>query len=194
LSEHSNQRLSGVWINEPIIAIRPLADMCGKIDTLWPLPMLRIRPFIAVHPQPNNAAQVASVPYDVVNTAEARELAKGLPNSFLHVVRSEIDLPEKTNPYDDAVYAKARENLHRLIDEDILVRDTQPRMFLYRQVMSHKSQIGLVCCCHIDDYANGSTRRQSPCSWHTAIGPTSMIWSRRMSTIGRCFISSRAMA
>jgi uncharacterized protein (DUF1015 family) len=116
--------------------------------------MLRIKPFKAIHPQPNKASQVASVPYDVVNTDEARELSKGLPQSFLHVIRSEIDLPENTNPYDGAVYAKARENFEGMLNSGILVRDDQPRMFLYRQVMNHRSQIGLVCCCHIDDYEN----------------------------------------
>lgn len=114
--------------------------------------MLRIRPFAAIHPHPNKAAQVACVPYDVVNTDEARELARGLPHSFLHVVRSEIDFPPETNPYDDAVYAKARENLEQFRKQAVLITDRQPRLYLYRQVMNHTSQIGLVCCCHIDDY------------------------------------------
>ena len=116
--------------------------------------MLRIRPFSAIHPHPNKASQVACVPYDVINTAEARELAQGNPLSFLHVIRAEIDLPDDINPYDDAVYATARENLQRFLDEGTLVRDRQPALFLYRQVMNHRSQIGLVCCCHVDDYAN----------------------------------------
>jgi uncharacterized protein (DUF1015 family) len=117
---------------------------------------MRINPFTAVHPHSNHAAQVACVPYDVINTAEARELARGLPHSFLHVIRSELDLPENTNPYDDRVYAKARENLQRFISEGVLVRDppAQRNMFLYRQVMNHRAQVGLVCCCHIDDYAS----------------------------------------
>lgn len=114
--------------------------------------MLRIRPFKAVRPVPNVAAQVASVPYDVVNTAEARELAKGVPHSFLHVVRSEIDLPPDTDPYDDQVYARARANLQQFMKDGVLTREVQPQMYLYRQVFNHISQIGLVCCCHIDDY------------------------------------------
>lgn len=121
--------------------------------------MLRIKPFAAIRPHPSDAAHVACVPYDVVNTAEARELAKGLPNSFLHVVRSEIDLPQSTNPYDAAVYAKARETFKRLLDQNILLRESSPRMYLYRQVMDHRSQIGLVCCCHIDDYADDIIRK-----------------------------------
>jgi len=121
--------------------------------------MLRVQPFQAIRPDPNKAAQVACVPYDVINTAEARELARGNPHSFLHVIRAEIDLPESTNPYDAAVYAKARENLERFLREDVLRRDTAPRMFIYRQVMNHRSQTGLVCCCHIDDYANDIIRK-----------------------------------
>lgn len=116
--------------------------------------MLRINPFTAIRPAPNKAAQVACVPYDVINTAEARELAKDSPISFLHVIRAEIDLPEDINPYDDAVYAKARENFQQFLSQGVLTRDSQPRVYLYRQVMNHRPQIGLVCCCHIDDYAN----------------------------------------
>jgi len=116
--------------------------------------MLRVQPFQAIHPDPNKAAQVACVPYDVINTAEARELARGNPHSFLHVIRAEIDLPESTNPYDGAVYAKARENLQAFLRDDVLRLDRTPRMFVYRQVMNHRSQTGLVCCCHIEDYVN----------------------------------------
>lgn len=116
--------------------------------------MLRIRPFVAIRPQPNKASQVACVPYDVINTQEARELAHGQPHSFLHVIRSEIDLPADTNPYDSAVYTKARENFRSFLNEGVLIRDDSPRLFLYRQVMNHRSQIGLVCCCHVDDYTS----------------------------------------
>ena len=77
--------------------------------------MLRLRPFSAIGPQPNRAPQVSCVPYDVINTAEAREMAQGNPISFLHVIRSEIDLPESTNPYDDSVYAKAKENFQNFL-------------------------------------------------------------------------------
>lgn len=113
---------------------------------------LRTRPFAAIRPRPEKAAQVACVPYDVIDTAEARILAEGLPQSFLHVVRSEIDLPEATNLYDDAVYAKARENLAAFLANGTLLREDQPAMFIYRQVMNHREQFGVVCCCHIDDY------------------------------------------
>ena len=116
--------------------------------------MVRVHPFPAIRPDNTLAETVASVPYDVVNTEEARELAEGNPNSFLHVIRPEIDLPADTDPYDDSVYAKARENLDRLLDEGVLRQDDQPAMFLYRQVMGNISQVGVVACCHIDDYNN----------------------------------------
>ncbi len=121
---------------------------------ICPISPMRIHPFTAVHPQPNRAAQVACVPYDVINTAEAKELAAGLPHSFLHVIRSEIDLPDDVDHYDARVYAKARENLTRFLHDGTLVRDSKPGLFLYRQVMNHRAQVGIVCCCHIDDYVN----------------------------------------
>ncbi len=116
--------------------------------------MLRIKPFAAVRPPENLASRVASVPYDVVNAEEARALAEGNPHSFLHIVRPEIDLPAGTSPYDDAVYAKARENLNQFLSHGTLIREDQPRLYLYRQVRNGQAQTGVVCCCHIDDYAN----------------------------------------
>ena len=116
--------------------------------------MLRIKPFAAVRPLPNIAAQVSSVPYDVVNTDEARKLAQDNPRSFLHVLKPEIDLPAGTDPYSDQVYAKAREALDKLISDGDLVNEAEPRLYLYRQVFENSTQIGLVCCCHIDDYNN----------------------------------------
>jgi len=120
---------------------------------------MRVNPFNAVHPSPGKAAQVACVPYDVINTAEARELASGLPHSFLHVIRSEIDLPENVDHYDDRVYAKARESLQRFLSEGVLTRDAEKRVFLYRQVMNHRAQVGLVCCCHVDEYVSDVIRK-----------------------------------
>ncbi|MCP3902069.1 MAG: DUF1015 domain-containing protein [Planctomycetes bacterium] len=120
--------------------------------------MLRIQPFPAIRPEPHLAARVASVPYDVVNTAEARQLAEDNPLSFLHVVRPEIDLPEGTDLYDASVYAKAAENF-RSLRADAMVDETEPALYLYRQVMNHRQQTGLVCCCHVDDYANNVIRR-----------------------------------
>lgn len=114
--------------------------------------MLRIHPFKAIRPSPGFEARVASLPYDVVTTEEARELARDNPYSFLHVVRSEIDLPPDTNPYDARVYLQAKETFERFQREGVLMRDTATRFFLYRQAWRHSVQVGLLCCCHVDDY------------------------------------------
>ncbi len=121
--------------------------------------MVRVQPFAAIRPVPERAAEVSSVPYDVVTTDEARALAAGNRHSFLHVIRSEIDLPPGTDPYDAAVYAKARETLQRLLSEGVLVRENEPKMYLYRLVMNDRSQTGLVCCCHVDDYTDNLIRK-----------------------------------
>ncbi|MEZ6091991.1 MAG: DUF1015 domain-containing protein [Pirellulaceae bacterium] len=116
--------------------------------------MPKIKAFRALRPRPELASTVASVPYDVVDREEAVELAKDNPHSFLHVVRPDIDLPADTNPYDDAIYAKASENLNRFLREEVLRQDAEESIFLYRQVMNGVGQVGVVCCCHIDDYEN----------------------------------------
>jgi len=113
---------------------------------------MRIRAFQGLRPTPELAAQVASLPYDVVNTEEARALADGNPHSFLHVVRAEIDLPEGTDVYSDPVYKKAAENLKMLQENGSLVRETEPCVYLYQQEMDGKRQRGLTAVCHVDDY------------------------------------------
>ena len=114
--------------------------------------MAEIRPFPSGRPTRELAPRVASVPYDVVDTAEARELARGNPASFLHVCRPEIDLPEGTDLYSDAVYAKGRENLDRFYADGTLRDDPTPRLFVYRQTWRGRKQDGLVVCCSVDDY------------------------------------------
>ncbi len=113
---------------------------------------MQIKPFAALRPTPSRAAQVAAVPYDVVDTAEARVLAAGNPESFLHVSRPEIDLPDGTPPYADEVYAQGARALAALQSRGVLIRETGERLYLYRQVMGQHAQVGLVACCHIDDY------------------------------------------
>ncbi len=115
---------------------------------------MKIRAFQGLRPDPQLAASIASLPYDVVNTTEAKELAKGNPNSFLHVVRAEIDLPEETDLYSDPVYAKAKENLDQLQASGALVREEAPSLYVYQQIMNGHRQKGLVSVCHIDDYLN----------------------------------------
>ncbi|HVS04252.1 MAG TPA: DUF1015 domain-containing protein, partial [Thermoanaerobaculia bacterium] len=114
--------------------------------------MATLRPFRALRPRPELAARVASVPYDVVDGDEARRLAAGNPLSFLHVVRSEIDLPPGTDPHADAVYDRARDALRGLVAQGALERDPRPALYLYRQVLGEHSQIGVVGCCSVDEY------------------------------------------
>ena len=90
--------------------------------------LVRLRPFAAIRPRPNVASRVASPPYDVVTTEEARRLTAGNAESFLHVIRAEIDLINDIDPYDTAVYEKARENFNRLLNEGILLREATPKM------------------------------------------------------------------
>jgi uncharacterized protein (DUF1015 family) len=118
-----------------------------------------IRPFRALRPSPERAEAVASVPYDVVNTEEARALASGKPLSFLHVSRPEIDLPPGTDLYSDAVYRKAVENFEKLIATCPLEKEAEPSLYLYRLIMGQHQQIGVVACCSIDEYDNDTIRK-----------------------------------
>jgi uncharacterized protein (DUF1015 family) len=113
---------------------------------------MRIRSFKGLVPTQKNAPEVAAVPYDVVNREEAAALAKGKPFSLLHVDRAEIDLDPEIDPYSAPVYAKARENFDRLQAQGILVRESKPCMYLYRQIIAGHSQTGLVTVCHTEDY------------------------------------------
>ena len=121
--------------------------------------MLKIKAFEAVHPPFNRAASVSSPPYDVMNTDEAKEMVSDNTNSFLHVIRPEIDLPDGTDPHADAVYEMASRNFKRLLEDGTLIRDNEPRLFLYRQSMGGSSQIGLVCCCRVQDYLDDIIRK-----------------------------------
>jgi len=116
---------------------------------------MRIKPFKALHPPRELAAQVAAVPYDVVDTAEAAALARGNPWSFLHVTRPEIDLPAGADPHGEAAYAQARSAFDMFRRQMILVEEPQPCYYLYRLTMKGRSQTGLVACCAVDDYIEG---------------------------------------
>ncbi|HEX7334796.1 MAG TPA: DUF1015 family protein [Pyrinomonadaceae bacterium] len=121
--------------------------------------MAVIRPFRALRPRAERAQFVASVPYDVVNTEEARALADGNPLSFLHVSRPEIDLPPGIDLYSDTVYRKAVENFEKLIADCPLEKETEPSLYLYRLIMGDHEQIGIVACCSVDEYDNGTIRK-----------------------------------
>ena len=121
--------------------------------------MAVFHPFKAIRPVAEHAADVAALPYDVMNSAEARIAVQGNPYSFLHVDKAEVDLPESVDLYDDAVYAKAKENLQKLSDDGICVQDETPCFYIYRQTMNGRSQTGLVGCASIDDYINNSIKK-----------------------------------
>ena len=121
--------------------------------------MAIIRPFNALRPQAERAPQVAAVPYDVVNTDEARALVSGNPWSFLHVSRPEIDLAAGTPIYSDVVYTKAGDNFARLIEECPLVVEETPSLYLYRLIMGDHEQIGVVACCSVDEYDRDIIRK-----------------------------------
>ncbi len=118
-----------------------------------------IQPFAALRPSPDYAADVAAPPYDVVNTDEARKLAGGKPWSFLHISKPEIDLPEGTSPYDDAVYAKGAENIKRMIEAGVLVRDAAPAYYVYRLQMVDHTQTGIVGAGSVQAYEKNLIRR-----------------------------------
>src|SRR5262245_46562031 len=114
--------------------------------------MSALYPFRALRPAPAAADRVASVPYDVVNTDEARALVADNPLSFLRVTRSEVDLPADTNPYDDRVYAQAVRNFEDLKRSAPLVIDDEPSLYVYRLRMGSHVQTGLAGCFSIDEY------------------------------------------
>ena len=121
--------------------------------------MAIIKPFNALRPQAEIAAQVASKPYDVLNSEEARVEANGNPVSFLHVTKSEIDLPADIDTHSTAVYEKAKENLQQLIVNGILFKEEKPCYYIYQLVMNGHSQTGLVCISSIDDYFNNIIKK-----------------------------------
>ena len=120
---------------------------------------MRLHPFRALRPAADLASRIASPPYDVVSREEAARLAAGNPLSFLHVCRSDIDLPEDVDPHDARVYARARESLDRLVASGALLREPSESLYLYRQVMEGRAQAGVVGCVHVDDYEQDVIRK-----------------------------------
>jgi len=116
--------------------------------------MTILRPFKAIRPTPALADQVVSLPYDVMNREEATHMAQNNPMSFLHICRSEIDLPDQKNPYDESVYLKARDNIKKFLADGIFLQDDEPTFYIYRQTMGQNTQTGIVGCVSIDDYMN----------------------------------------
>lgn len=116
--------------------------------------MAIIKPFKALRPHNEFAEQVASRPYDVLNSEEAKKEAEGNLLSFLHVTKSEIDLPAGTDVHSDAVYAKAAQNLDRLVEKKVLFQDEAPCYYIYELAWKGRTQTGLVCVSSIEDYFN----------------------------------------
>lgn len=116
--------------------------------------MAKIFPFRAARPQAALAKEVAAPPYDVLSSDEARAAVKDQPNSFLHVTKSEVDMPVDLSIYDTSVYEKAKQNMEGMLSAGVLFQDETACYYIYELVMDGRSQTGLVCCSSVDDYEN----------------------------------------
>ena len=118
-----------------------------------------LRAFKGYRPTAELCPKVAALPYDVMSSAEAREMVKGDPYSFLHVDRAEIDLDPSVDIYSPQVYQKAADNLKKMIDDGIYIQDKEPCMYIYRLTMDGRSQTGLVACASIDEYIENKIKK-----------------------------------
>ncbi len=118
-----------------------------------------LKPFKGIRPKPQLAEKVASRPYDVLNSAEAKKEAEGNPYSFYHVIKPEIDLPEDIDIHSEAVYEKAKENFEKLFNEGTLIQDDKKAFYINAQTMWGKTQYGLVACASIEDYMNNIIKK-----------------------------------
>jgi len=121
--------------------------------------MATIRPFKGIRPDKRFVDKVASLPYDVMNREEAKQMAEGNPKSFLHIVRSEIDMDDSVDIHHDSVYDKARQNLDKFIGEKTMIKDEKPNLYIYRQIMNGRVQTGIVGCTSIDEYERGIIKK-----------------------------------
>lgn len=121
--------------------------------------MATLKPFAALLPKPELASQICELPYDVMSSDEARQIAAGNPLSFLHVSKPEIDLPSGTDLYSPEVYAKGKENFQKLIAQGALKQDDKPNFYLYRQIMGGHSQTGLVAAASCEEYLRGIVKK-----------------------------------
>ena len=121
--------------------------------------MAILKPFKAVRPKDEYASQVGALPYDVMNSEEAREMVIGKPYSFLHVDKAEVDLPQGIDIYSAEVYEKAKENLEALSANGICAQDEKPMLYIYRQIMNGREQTGIVGCTAVDDYINNVIKK-----------------------------------
>lgn len=118
-----------------------------------------IKPFKGYRPPKDIVTKLASRPYDVLNSEEARAEAEGNPYSLLHITKAEIDLPKGTDEHSQAVYDKVVENFKKFIDNGWLVQDKEEKLYIYAQTMDGRTQYGIVACAHSDDYAKGIIKK-----------------------------------
>ncbi len=121
--------------------------------------MSMIRPFRGLRPRKEFAHRIASLPYDVLDSDEARDIVKDNPLSFLRVVKPEVDLDPGVGLYSEEVYRQGAVNLRRLVEEGLMVQDTQPMLYFYRQIMGDHAQVGLVACVSAEEYDNDVIRK-----------------------------------
>lgn len=121
--------------------------------------MITVKPFAALRPKTEYAKECAALPYDVMSSDEARVEVQGKPYSFLHIDKAEIDLDKSVDLYDDAVYAKAAENLRKFEEDGVYITDSRKKYYFYRQIMDGRAQTGIVGCASIDDYIQGKIKK-----------------------------------
>lgn len=121
--------------------------------------MATVRPFKAVRPAAEYAEATASLPYDVMNSAEAREYAKDKPYSFIKIDRAEINFPDGVDAYSQDVYEEAARRLNSLIRQGVYIKDEKPSYYIYRQIMNGRAQTGIVGCVSVDDYLSGVVKK-----------------------------------
>lgn len=121
--------------------------------------MVCVRSFCAIHPRRDRVEDVSALPYDVMNTEEARQMVEGKPWSFLRISRPEVEFDPSHDPTADDVYARSRENLQKYIREGVMEVDQTPQVYIYRQIMGDHMQTGVVACAHIDDYIENRIKK-----------------------------------
>lgn len=121
--------------------------------------MAILKPFKAIRPVKELASKIAALPYDVMNSEEAREMVKGNPYSFLHVDRAEINLDPSIDVHDKKVYENARDSLNKMIEDGQYIQEKMPCLYIYRQIMNGRAQTGIVFCASIDDYMNNVIKK-----------------------------------
>lgn len=121
--------------------------------------MITFKPFRAIRPRQEHAQDVASRPYDVLDSTEAKNEAAGTPNSFLRVIKPEIDLPDNVSPYSDEVYLQGKKTFLDMVEKGVMITESSPSFYVYRLTMDGRSQTGLVGCCHFEEYFEGKIKK-----------------------------------